>query len=42
MPYHRGMPGPVSGSEWVGKQRKGEGYRGFSERKLGKEIAFEM
>jgi hypothetical protein len=27
---------------WVGEQREGEGYRGFSERKLGKGIAFEM
>jgi hypothetical protein len=28
-------------SGWVGEQGKGGGYRGFSERKLGKGIAFE-
>jgi hypothetical protein len=42
MPQYRGMPGPGSGSGWVGEQREGEGYRGFSERKLRKGIAFEM
>jgi hypothetical protein len=36
------MPGPESGSGWVGKQGGGGGHRGFLERKLGKEIAFEM
>jgi hypothetical protein len=42
MPQYRGMPGPGSGSGWVGTGG-GEGrYRGFSERKLGKEIAFEV
>jgi hypothetical protein len=42
MPQYRGMPGPGSRNAWVGEQ-KGEGaYRGFSERKLGKWIAFEM
>ena len=41
MPQGRGMPGPASGSEWVG-ERWGGGYRGFSERKVGKGIAFEM
>jgi hypothetical protein len=42
MPQYRGMPGPGSRSRWVGEQREEGGYRGFSERKLGKEIAFEM
>ena len=42
MPQYRGMPGPRSGSGWVGEQREGRGYRGFLERKLGKEITFEM
>jgi hypothetical protein len=31
-----------SGSGWVGEQGEGEGYRGLSERKLGKGIAFEV
>jgi hypothetical protein len=35
------MPGPGSKSGWVGEQG-GVGYRGLSERKLGKRIAFEM
>jgi hypothetical protein len=35
------MPGPGSRSGWVGEQ-SGGGYRGLSERKLGKGIAFEM
>jgi hypothetical protein len=38
MPQYRGMPGPG----WVGEQGRGVVYRGLSERKLGKEIAFEM
>jgi hypothetical protein len=38
MPQYRGMQGPGSGSRWVGKQVE----KGFSERKLGKGIAFEM
>ena len=42
MPQDRVMPGPGSGSRWVGEQGWGEEYRGLSERKLGKEIAFEM
>jgi hypothetical protein len=42
MPQHRGMPGPGGGSGWIGEQGEGEEDRGFSERKLGKEIAFEM
>jgi hypothetical protein len=41
MPKYRGMPGPGSMSGWVGEQGEG-GYRGLSERKLGKDIAFEM
>jgi hypothetical protein len=42
MPQYRGMPGPGSGSGWVGEQEEGGGYRGFSERKLGNWIALEM
>jgi hypothetical protein len=34
------MPGQGSRSGWVGEQ--GEGNRGFSEGKPGKEITFEM
>jgi hypothetical protein len=34
--------GPGSASVWVGVQGEGGGYRGFSKRKLGKGIAFEM
>jgi hypothetical protein len=41
MLQYRGMLEPGSGSEWVGEQGEGEGYRGFLERKLGKGI-FEM
>jgi hypothetical protein len=37
MPQYREMPGPGSGSGWVGDQKEG-----FSERKLRKGIAFEM
>jgi hypothetical protein len=37
MLQYRGMPGPGSGNRWAGVQREG-GYRGFSERKLGKGI----
>ena len=40
MPQYRGMPGPGSGSGWVGEQGKGD--RGFSEGKPGKGITFEM
>jgi hypothetical protein len=36
------MPGPGSGSGWVGKQGKRRGYREFSEGKPGKGITFEM
>ena len=42
MPQYRGMPGPGSRSGWVGQQGEGTGYRGYSEGKLGKGIAFEM
>jgi hypothetical protein len=42
MPQYRGMQEPGSRSGWVGKQGEGRGYRRFSERKLGKGIAFEM
>jgi hypothetical protein len=42
MPQYKGMPGPGSGSEWVGEQGQGEGDRGFLEGKLGKGIAFKM
>jgi hypothetical protein len=37
-----GMPGPGSGSGWVGEQGEGGGDRGFSEGRLGKGITFEM
>jgi hypothetical protein len=33
---------PGSRSGWAGEQGKGGRYKGFSERKLGKGIAFEM
>jgi hypothetical protein len=42
MPHYRGMPGPGSGSGWLVEQEEEGGYSGFSERKLGKGIAFEM
>jgi hypothetical protein len=42
MPQYRGMPGPGSGSGWVGEQGEGGGDREFSEKKLGKGITFEM
>jgi hypothetical protein len=42
MPQCRGMPGPGSGSGWVGEQGEEKGGRGFSEGKLGKGITFEM
>jgi hypothetical protein len=42
MLQYRGMPGPESRSGWVGEQGEGGVYRGRSERKLGKEIAFVM
>jgi hypothetical protein len=42
MPQYRGMPGPRSGSGWVGEQGEVGENRGFSERKIGKGITFEM
>jgi hypothetical protein len=42
MPQYRGMPGPGSGSGWVGEQGEGRGGRRFSEGKLGKWIIFEI
>jgi hypothetical protein len=42
MPQYRGIPGPGSGSGWFGEQGEWGGDRGFSERILGKGIAFEM
>jgi hypothetical protein len=36
------MPEPGSGSGCVWEQGEVVGYRGFSEKKLGKGIAFEM
>jgi hypothetical protein len=42
MPRCREMPGPGSRSGWVVEQGEGEGRRGFSERKLGKGITFEI
>jgi hypothetical protein len=41
MPQYRRMPGSESRSGWVGEQG-GRGYRGLSERKQEKAIAFEM
>ena len=42
IPQYRGMSGPGSRSEWVGEQGEGGEDRGFSERKPGKGITFEM
>jgi hypothetical protein len=42
MPQHRGMPGSGGRNEWVGEQGERGGDRGFSERKVGKRITFEM
>jgi hypothetical protein len=36
------MPGPGSGGEWVGEQDELGGYSGYSKKKLGKGITFEM
>jgi hypothetical protein len=36
------MPGPGSGSEWVGEQGEEVENRGFGEGKPGKGITFEM
>ena len=42
MPQYRGMPGPGSGSGWVGEQGEVGGDRGVSEGKAGKGITLEM
>jgi hypothetical protein len=42
MSQYRGMPGSGKGSGWVLEQGEWGGDRGFSERKLGKGITFEM
>jgi hypothetical protein len=42
MPQYRRRPRPRRTNGWVGEQDRGGGYRGLSERKLGKGIAFEM
>ena len=42
MPQCREMPGPGSGSRWVGEQGGGEGNMEFSEGKQGKGITCEM
>jgi hypothetical protein len=42
MPQYRGLPGPGSGSEWVGEQGEVVKDRGFSEGTLGKRITFEI
>jgi hypothetical protein len=42
MPQYWGMPGPISGSGWAREQGERGKYREFSERKLGKEVAFEI
>jgi hypothetical protein len=39
---YKGMPGPGSRSGWIGEQGEVGGDRRVSERKLGKEITFEM
>jgi hypothetical protein len=41
-PQYRGMPGPGSGSGWVGEQGQGRRDWGFLEGKLGKGITFEI
>jgi hypothetical protein len=42
MPHYRGIPGTGSGIRRVREQGVGKGGRGFSERKPGKGIKFEM
>ena len=42
MPQCREMPGPGSGSRWVGEQGEEGCDRGFSEGKPGKGITFGM
>jgi hypothetical protein len=39
---YRSIPGPESGSRWVGEKREGGWDRGFSKGKLGKGITFEI
>jgi hypothetical protein len=41
-PSYRGLPRPGRESGWIGEQGEGRRDRGFSERKLGKGITFEM
>jgi hypothetical protein len=42
IPQYKELPGPGSGSGWVGEQGEGGRNRGFSEGKLGKGTTFEM
>jgi hypothetical protein len=42
MPQDRGMSGPGMVVGRLGSRGRGEGSRGFSDRKLGKGITFEM
>jgi hypothetical protein len=42
MSQYRGMPGPGSGSGWVGEQGEGREDKRFLEGKPGKVITFEM
>ena len=42
MPQCRGIPGPGSGSGWVGEQGEWGGDKGFSDGKPGKGTTFEM
>ena len=42
MPQNRGKPRSGGRSEWIGEQGEDGGYKGFSGRKLGKGVAFEM
>jgi hypothetical protein len=42
MPQSTGMPGPGSGSGWLGEQGEGDGDRGFLKGKPGKGVTFEM
>jgi hypothetical protein len=42
MPQYRGMPGPESGSEWVGEQGDRGRDREFLDGTLGNGITFKM
>jgi hypothetical protein len=42
MPQYRGTPGPGSRRGWVSEQDERGGDRGFSDRKPGNGITFEM